>query len=63
MLLGRPSGLRRTLPQDEFAFDAQELGKAPALLGVLGSRERLVDCQKPFGGFAVTTEGVRNKGG
>jgi len=62
MLLGRRRGLRRTLPQDEFTFDAQELGDAPALLIALGSRERLVDYREPFGSFSVTPEGVRNLG-
>ena len=51
---------RPILPQDEFAFDAQEFGDAPALLIALGSRERLVDCREPFGNLAVKTEGVRN---
>ena len=62
MLLGPFSCLRRTLPQDEFTFDAQEFGDAPALLIALGSRERLVDYREPFGSLAVTTEGVRNLG-
>jgi hypothetical protein len=42
VLLGCRRGPRRTLPQDEFAFDAQKLGDAPALLVALESRERLV---------------------
>ena len=62
MLLGGCRGLRRTLPQDEFTLDAQELGDAPALLIALGSRERLVDYREPFGSFSVTAEGVRNLG-
>ena len=45
--LGRRRGLRRTLTQQEFTFDAQELCDAPALLGALGSRERLVDYPEP----------------
>jgi hypothetical protein len=60
VLLSHRRGLGRTLPQDQFAFDAQEFGDAPALLGALGSRERLVDCREPFGSLTVTTEGVRN---
>ena len=60
MLLGRRRRLRRTLAQDEFAFNAQELGDTPALLVALGSRERLVDCRKSLDSFADTTEGVRN---
>ena len=60
VLLGRRRGPRRILPQDEFAFDAQEFGDAPALLIALGSRERLVDCREPFGNLAVKTGGVRN---
>ena len=38
VLLGRRRGPRRSRPQNEFAFDAQELGDAPALLVALGSR-------------------------
>ena len=60
--LGRRRGLRRTLTQQEFTFDAQELCDAPALLGALGSRERLVDYPEPFGSLTVTTEGIRNLG-
>jgi len=48
--------------QDKFAFDAQELGDAPALLVALGSRERLVDYREPFGSPAITTKGVGNLG-
>jgi hypothetical protein len=55
VLLGRRRGLRRTLLQDEFALDAQQLGDAPSLLVALGSRQRLVDDRYPFGGFAVAT--------
>src|SRR6266404_6635848 len=62
MLLGRRRGLRCTLPQDEFAFDAKKLGDAPALLVALGSRERLVDDREPFGSLTVATEGVGNLG-
>jgi hypothetical protein len=62
VLLGGRRGVRCTPPQDEFAFDAQELGDAPAQLMALGSRERLVDYREPFGSFSVTTEGVRNLG-
>ena len=60
VLLGRRRRLRRTLPQNEFAFDAQEFGDTPALLVALGSRERLVDCRKSLDSFTDTTEGVRN---
>jgi hypothetical protein len=52
MLLGRRGGVRLTLPQDEFTFDAQKLGDAPALLIALGSRERLVDYREPSDGLA-----------
>jgi hypothetical protein len=54
MLLGGRHGLRRTLPQDEFTFDAQELGDAPALLIALGSRERLADYREPSAALAST---------
>src|SRR5258705_12115125 len=63
VLLGRRRGLRRTLPQNEFAFDGQELGDAPALFVALGSLERLVDDREPFGSPAITTEGGGNLGG
>jgi hypothetical protein len=49
VLLGRNRGLRLTLPQDEFAFDPQELGDAPPLLVAIGSPERFVDYREPFG--------------
>src|SRR6266404_5629774 len=62
VLLGRRRRLRRTLQQDEFAFDAQQLGDAPALLVAFGPCECLVDNREPFGSFTVTTEGVRNLG-
>jgi len=62
VLLGRLRGLRRTLPLDEFAFDAQELGDTPALLIGVRSRQRLVDNREPFGSLTVTTEGVCNLG-
>jgi len=62
VLLGRRRGLRRTLPQDEFALDAQELGDAPALLVALGSCERLVDDREPLSSFTVATERVGNLG-
>src|SRR5258707_11547753 len=62
VLLSRRRGVRCTLPQDEFAFDAQELGDAPVLLAAFASREHLVDNREPFGSFTVTAEGVRNLG-
>src|ERR1700685_4516795 len=62
MLPGRHRGPRRILPQDKFAFDAQKLGDAPALLVALGSRERLVDYRERFGNLAVATEGVCHLG-
>ena len=60
VLLGGRRGLRRTLPQDEFTFDAQELGDAPVLLAGFASREHLVDNREPFGSFTVTPESVSN---
>src|SRR5258708_40026077 len=60
VLLSRRRGVRCTLPQDEFAFDAQELGDAPVLLAAFASREHLVDNREPFGSFTVTPGGVRN---
>src|ERR1700680_4178653 len=62
MLLGRRRGPRGTLPQEEFAFDAQELSDTPELLGALRSRERSIDCREPFCRFTATTEGVCNLG-
>jgi len=43
--------------RNEFAFDAQKLGDAPALLIGVRSRKRLVDYREPFGSLAVTTDG------
>ena len=57
----RSSGTGAQDPVD-YAFDAQQLGDAPALLVALGSRKRLVDYREPFGSFTVTTESVRNLG-
>src|ERR1700738_2409107 len=62
MRLGCGRGLRPTLPQDELALDAQELGDVPALLVALGPRESLVDQGEPFDRFTITTEGVSNLG-
>ena len=61
MLLGPFSCLRRTLPQDEFTFDAQELGDAPTLLVALRLRERLVDCRKSLCDSPRAGQGFRER--
>jgi hypothetical protein len=61
--VARPQwGLRRTLPQNEFAFDAQQFGDTAALLVASGSRERRVDYREPFGSFVVTAECTVSRG-
>src|SRR5260221_12599425 len=60
VLLSRRRGVRCALPQDEFAFGAQELGDAPVLLAAFAPREHLVDNREPFGTFTITPEGVVN---
>ena len=41
--LGRFRGIRSALVQNKAAFDAQQLGHAPACFGALGSRQGLLD--------------------
>jgi hypothetical protein len=49
-------------PQDEFTFDTQKLGDAPALFAALGLCEPLVDDRETLSSLPVTTEGVCNLG-
>src|SRR5215831_11511417 len=42
-ILGRATGRRHALGQQELTLDAQQLGEAPALVGVFRSGERLVN--------------------
>jgi hypothetical protein len=44
VIFGRRGGSGSSLQQQKLAFDAQQLGNAPAVFIALGSRQRLVDC-------------------
>jgi len=48
VIFGRRRGSGSSLPQKKLAFDAQQLGNAPAVFIALGSRQRLLDgCEFP----------------
>ena len=56
VIFGRRRGSGSSLQQKKLAFDAQQVGNAPAAFIALGSRERLVDCFESLGNLPGPAE-------
>ena len=56
VIFGHRGGSGSSLQQKKLAFDAQQLGNAPAVFIALGSRERLVDCFESLSNLPGTTK-------
>jgi len=59
MMFGRHLGLWGAFAQKKLAFDAQQLGHVPTLVGPLALRERVVDRRKPLRHLPNTGQAFR----
>jgi hypothetical protein len=58
---GRRLGLWGAFQQEKLAFDAQQLGHVPTLVGALALRERVVDRHKPLRHLPDTGQASRQR--
>jgi hypothetical protein len=59
MFLGDSSRISRMLQQDQFAFDAQQLGKIPAFVAGYAASKRLIDSFESRSDFTGLSETSR----